>query len=92
MNKETLEPELENVMSNYLGCSQILFGKKVKYCVTYTTGQRAFDIHRQKYLHNFKVPVSSQNLEGAKAMELTTMNQFLVSNIDSISIYDSQTF
>jgi len=59
MDKETLEPKLENVMFNYLACTQMLFGKKVKYSVTFSAGQRAFDIHRRKATHNFKVPVSS---------------------------------
>ena len=38
MCKETLMPKLENVMFNYMNCTQMLFGKKVKYGVTYSTG------------------------------------------------------
>lgn len=37
IHKETLEPILENVMYNYMGCNQCMFGSKVRYAVTYKT-------------------------------------------------------
>lgn len=37
INKETLMPNLENVMYNYMGCNQCMFGSKVRYAVTYKT-------------------------------------------------------
>ena len=37
IDKETLEPILENVMYNYMGCNQCMFGSKVRYAVTYKT-------------------------------------------------------
>ena len=37
INKETFMPELENVMYNYMGCSQMMFGSKVRYGITYKT-------------------------------------------------------
>jgi hypothetical protein len=51
-------PELENVMNNYMNCNQMMYGKRVKFCVTYKTSQKSFDIYRRRYQHNFKVPVS----------------------------------
>ena len=71
-------------MLNYLGCTQMLFGKKVKYSVTYSTNQRSFQIHRRKQLHNFKVSVMRKDLEGAKIMELKRYKQFLVTNVDQV--------
>jgi len=35
MDKETLIPSLENVMYNFMGCSQMMFGKKVRNCITF---------------------------------------------------------
>ena len=35
INEETLEPVLDNVMFNYMNCSQMMFGSKVKYGITY---------------------------------------------------------
>ena len=92
IDPETLEPNLENVMFNYMNCTQMMFGSKVKYGITYKTNQRSFSIYRRKYLHNFKVPVVNENLEGSKGLELTTMNIFLVTKTDRIVMYNSITF
>ena len=35
MNKETLEPKLENVMYNYMNCSMMMFGPLVRFGITY---------------------------------------------------------
>ena len=63
IDKDTLQPIMENVMFNFMNCNQMMFGSKVKYSVTYKTNQRSFDIYRRKYWHDFKVPVSDENLE-----------------------------
>jgi hypothetical protein len=33
-----LIPELENVMANFMECSQMIIGAKVRYCITYKAG------------------------------------------------------
>ena len=35
----------------------MMFGKKVRYGITYKTNQRSFDIYRRKFMHNLKVCV-----------------------------------
>lgn len=35
IDKETLMPELENVMNNFMGCNQLMFGSKVRYGISY---------------------------------------------------------
>ena len=71
----------------------MMFGSRVKYCITYKTNQKSFDIYRRKYEHDFKVHViTKQDLEGAVALELEKMNSFVVAKIDKINIYDSETF
>jgi hypothetical protein len=70
IDKKTLMPTLENVMYNYMNCSQMMFGSKVRYGITYKTNQKSFVIYRRKYEHNFKVPVASENYEGAKGLEI----------------------
>ena len=37
MNEETFMPELENVMYNYMNCTTMMFGAKVRYGITYKT-------------------------------------------------------
>lgn len=92
INGDTLMPTLDNVMFNYMNCVQMMIGSKVKYCVTYKNGQRSFNVFRAKYQHDFRLSVLSKNLEGAKAMELTKSNRFLVARLDQILIFDSNTY
>lgn len=92
INEETLEPNLDNVMFNYMNCSQMMFGSKVKYGITWKINQRSFVIYRRKYLHNFKVNVVDENLEGSKGLELKSMDIFLCSKIDKVTMYDSMNF
>jgi hypothetical protein len=50
-------PTLENVMFNFMGCNQMMFGSKVKYGITYKQNQKSFDIYRRRYEHDFMIPV-----------------------------------
>lgn len=43
-------------------------------------------------MHNFKVNVSAENLEGSKGLEYISMNQFLVTKIDKVIAYDCDTY
>lgn len=92
INEETLEPALQNVMYNYMGCSTMMFGSKVKYGITYKTNQKGFNLYRRKYEHDYKINVVQENLEGAKALEIKSMNVFFCTKIDKVCIYDSLTF
>ena len=55
MDKETLEPKLENIMYNYMGCSVMMFGPLVRFGITIKVGQPGFTLYTKKYYHNFKV-------------------------------------
>lgn len=70
----------------------MMFGSRVRYGITYKTNQKSFDIYRRKYEHSFKIPINSSNLEGAIGLELHTMDTFLVAKVDTISVYDTDTF
>ena len=59
IDPETFEPTLENVMFNFMGCNQMMFGSRVKYGITYKANQKSFDIYRRKYEHDFRIPVVS---------------------------------
>lgn len=37
INQETFMPELENCMYNYMGCNQMMFGRRVRYGISYKT-------------------------------------------------------
>ena len=52
------------------------------FCITYKSNQKSFDVHLQKYSHDFKVSINDQDFEGSIGLEVPSMNMFLVSNID----------
>ena len=43
-------------------------------------------------MHDFKTPISYDNLEGATGLELATMNAFLCSKVDKVIIYNAIDF
>ena len=88
----TFIPELENVMYNYMNCSQMMFGSKVKYCITYKSNQKAFDVYRRKYEHSFNANIVEGNLCGSRGLPLESMNTFLVSQENKIMFYDLDKF
>lgn len=92
IDQETLEPILENVMYNYMNCTQMMFGSKVRYGISYKTNQKSFQVYRRKYQHNFKVTVNNENLEGSKGLEFARWSIFLVTKTDKVIMYDSSTY
>lgn len=92
INAETLMPELENVMYNFMACNQMMVGSMRRYAVSYKQNERCFEIYTRKNMHNLRVCIDDQNLEGSKALEIVSSNLFLVSKIDQVLIYDSLTF
>ena len=55
IDKVTFMPILENVMYNFMQCSRMLFGRKVRNCITFKTNQPGFTIYKRKFYHNAKV-------------------------------------
>jgi hypothetical protein len=43
-------------------------------------------------MHNLKIKVHAQNLEGSKGMEMHTMNSVYVTEIDKVVRYDCDTY
>lgn len=72
-------PELENVMQNFMNCSQMMFGKAVRYGITYKTNQKSFDVHRRKFEHDYRVNIVDVDLDGSRGLPMESMNAFLVS-------------
>ena len=82
IDSETLMPQLENCMYNFMEANQMMFGVDTKYGVSYKSNERSFQIYRRKTLHVLKMNVNDRNFEGSKGVELITMNTFLVTKVD----------
>lgn len=92
IDPQTLLPTLENVMNNFMLCNQMMIGAAKRYSITYKTNEKDFEIYRRKFMHNLRVCVNENNFEGAKAVELSRSNFFLVSNISEVLIIDSSNY
>jgi hypothetical protein len=92
IDKETFEPKEENRMFNFMSCSQLMFGSRVRYGISYKTNQPGFTIFTRKYFHNFKVAITSDNYEGTKGANLSTMGAYIMAEQNRIGIYDEKTF
>lgn len=92
IDHETLMPNLENVMFNYMQCSQMMFGSRVKYGITYKPNQKSFDVYRRKYTHDLQSQVNTESFEGSKAIELCSLGIFLVTKVDKVLLFNSKTF
>lgn len=79
-------------MNNFMQCNQMMFGSTVKYCITYKTAQKNFNIYTRKYQHEFKVTTSVGNYEFSRCLNIVTNEVFLVSNIDKIHMFRAYDF
>lgn len=75
-----------------MNCSQMMFGSKVKYGITYKTNNKSIDIHRRKYEHDFRLNVIEDDLDGSRGLPVDSMNAFLVSKIDTVKFYSIDSF
>ena len=70
----------------------MMFGSLVKYGVTFKTNQKDFSVYTRKFTHDFKVCMSQERYDGCIGVNVKCMNVILVSNIDTIKMYDSKTW
>lgn len=70
----------------------MMFGSKVRYCITYKTNQRSFEVYRRQYEHNFKNLVHKANFEGSKGLTVKKTNRILVTDINRIHVINSENY
>ena len=92
MELQTMDIFLENVIDNFMNCSQMMIGRKVKYCITFKTNEKCFDIWRRQYYHSFNANVVNLNLNGSIGLPIEKINLFLVARGAEINFYDVDTF
>jgi hypothetical protein len=80
INKKTFIPELENVMFNYMKCSQLAFGSRVRFAVSYKSMQIGLVIYTRKFFHNFKVSINNENMENSLGINLKKERSYFMAN------------
>lgn len=89
---ETLEPKRENVLYNYMGCTRMMIGRRGRNCVTYKNNEKGFNVYNRKYMHNLRVQIQGNDYQGSMGLDFSSMNAFVVSNIDRVIVFDSETY
>ena len=73
-------------MYNFMNCTQMMFGSKVKYCITYKTNQKSFDIFRRKYEHSFNSNIYEENQVFANS---SAVKEEVESSVRKLSLFDT---
>jgi hypothetical protein len=76
ISKETLVPSLDGVMNNFMKCSSLMIGSRVKYAIAFTISDPNITIYTRKCYHNFKVVLTNEPQEGAVGVELSKTNSY----------------
>ena len=92
IDRTSLRPIKENAMFNQICCDQMMFGRRVRYCITYKTNERSFDVFTRKNEHNLKVCIDNEKREGAKLLNFAESGIFLATAVNKAVIYDSSTY
>ena len=80
-------PILENVMYNFMQCSQLMFGSRVRFAVSFKTNQPGLMIFTRNYFHNFKVTINTENFEGAIGINMGTKRRYVMARGLHVGVY-----
>ena len=92
IDKETLMPRLENVMYNFMNCSSLMFGSRVRYGIAFKVSQPDFEIYTRSHYHNFKVCIDDQSFEGAVGCDLNSRKAYVMAESLNVGIYSAKDF
>ena len=80
-------PELENVINNYMQCSQLIFGTKGWYCLSFKNELRNFYVHQRKLIHSYSACITDEDLDHSIGVKVGSLDGFLVSKGNEILLY-----
>ena len=87
IDKKTLIPKLDMVMRNYMNCSSLLFGPRIKSAIAFTESQKNVQIHQRQMYHNFRVHISARSFENAVALEMAKDHRCVIGNNKTITFW-----
>ena len=85
-------PVLDNVMYNFVGCTNILFGSRSRYCITYKLGLTSISIWRRKYFHSYLAKIDSNSFNDSKGLSVNSQYQYFLTSGKNIQIYDQNSY
>jgi hypothetical protein len=60
----------------------------MRYCIPFKLNRANFDIIRKNYVHDLMSTIKHENFDQSLAVEMKHQQQFLVTKVDKIVIYD----
>ena len=75
-----------------MNCTQMMFGSRVRNCITFKSNQKSFDIWKRTYNHSFNSNVWEAPMDASIGLPIETMNAFLVGRDNKIQVFDIDTF
>lgn len=92
IDKTTLMPRLENVMYNFMNCSSLMFGSRVRYGIAFKVSQPDFEIYTRSHYHNFKVCIDDSSFEGAVGCDLSSQKAYVMAESLNVGVYSAKDF
>jgi hypothetical protein len=92
IHQETLMPSLDNVMFNFMKCTSLMIGSRVKYAIAFKIQEPVIRIYTRRVFHNFKVVTDTSNQEGAVCCELSNTNSYAFAIEQQLTIRSSVDF
>lgn len=65
-------------MHNFMNCSSLMFGSRVRYGISFKVSQPDFEIYTRSHNHNFKVCINNKNYEGAVGCNLASQDAYVM--------------
>ena len=87
-----MEPILKTVIFNYSGSDEVLMGNKMSFLIDLNYSKKFFTVLRRKYNHCTSTKIIKEEFSESCALELTGSKVFLISHIDRVKMYCSETF
>ena len=92
IDKKTFIPTLENCMYNYMRCSSLMFGARVRYGISFRQSEPGIHIYKRKQFHNFKCCIDNHNYENAFCDEIKSVGQYIVAKGTHIHVSSLKDF
>ena len=88
IDEDTDIPSLDHVLSNFVGCTSMMFGLESKYCITYKMGEVGVNIYKRKFIHTFLATLNTSCFEQSTAVSVNQIQQYLISFGNKIKVFD----
>jgi len=92
IDPDTLLPEMDKCMYNFMGCTCMLVGPKSQNALSFKSNQIGFTTYRRKHHHGFVAKVSNDSFDGCETLGINSRSIFMVTHHQEIRVYCQNTY